>query len=294
MRVRSSLDNPGSYFASASYNDRADMLTVRLDGMSEAVQSIKIADDGITSISNYIEQIKGVISDALSTTDADNRRALGEQFNEMLVQVSSIAKDSSYSGINLLAGNDYMDVHFSERIGNSTLRVGGVNIQSGSKELGSNGELDASAVTYGEVVSDEFGVTSYVVSSYALTFDNWGDSVAGIKSAGESGDDWEIDWGSDDYQDQLTVLTKQVEKLQSSLKAMSSIYATDLSVITARQDFTTKMKTILKDGATALVGADLNEEAAKVTSLKTTVSLGVEALALSSQKSQIALQLIGG
>src|SRR5690606_28356326 len=103
-KVSRAIDNPTNFFAAQSYNDRANGLSARLDGMGEAVQQIKAADNGITAIRGILSQMKGVANDALSNTDAGERRALGEQFNELITQASNIAKDSGYAGINLLRG----------------------------------------------------------------------------------------------------------------------------------------------------------------------------------------------
>lgn len=171
-KVSSAIDNPTSYFAAQNYNDRADALSSRLDGMSEATEQINAADNGITNIKSFLSQMKGVVNDALSNTDSDERRALGEQFNELIVQVRDMAQDSSYGGINLLYDNASTTVQFGENIGDSTLKLEGFNISDATGEADANGELSAS------------GVTGGAGTSYALTIDMDGEDVVGIKAAG--------------------------------------------------------------------------------------------------------------
>ena len=170
-KVASAIDNPTNYFAAANYNDRASALSGRLDGMSEATEMVNAADNGITNIKAFLSQMKGVVNDALSNTDSSERRELGKQFNELIVQVRDIAKDSSYGGINLLYGNASNTVQFGSGIGDASLTLQGFNISGATGSLGSGGGLDASAISNADG------------DSFALTIDTGGKNVIGIKSA---------------------------------------------------------------------------------------------------------------
>lgn len=54
-KVNSALDNPTSYFTAASLNARASDLGNLLDSVSNAIQTIQAANDGITSITKLVE-----------------------------------------------------------------------------------------------------------------------------------------------------------------------------------------------------------------------------------------------
>ena len=127
-KVNSAIDNPTNFFASVNLTDRSEGLLARLDGMGQAIQQIKAADNGITTIRSFISAMKGVVNNALANTDADARDALGKQFNELLVQISTVAKDSGYQGINLLERKETNTVQFSETFDASTLDVRGFDI----------------------------------------------------------------------------------------------------------------------------------------------------------------------
>lgn len=150
-KVNSAIDNPTNFFASVNLTDRSEGLTARLDGMGQAVQQIKAADNGITTIRSFIGAMKGVVNNALANTDADSRRALGKQFNELIVQISTTAKDSGYQGINLLERNETNTVQFSETFDDSTLDVRGFDIRGpgadGRGVVDSNGDVQNAAIT---------------------------------------------------------------------------------------------------------------------------------------------------
>jgi flagellin-like hook-associated protein FlgL len=174
-KVASAIDNPTNFFAAENYTARADALESRLDSMGEATQMINAADNGITAIKAYLSQMKGIVNNALSNTDSEQRRDYGEQFNELITQIQDVAADSSYGGINLIYDNASTTVQFGENIGDSTLELQGFNISSANAELNSNGELGASSVT---------GTNG---NAYALTLDLDGTDVVGIQSAGSNG-----------------------------------------------------------------------------------------------------------
>ena len=304
-KVASAIDNPTNYFAAQNYTDRADALSGRLDGMSEATEQINAADNGITNIKAFLSQMKGVVNDALSNTDSEERRDLGEQFNELITQVRDMALDSSYGGINLLYDNASTTVQFSENIGESTLTLEGFNISAATGDADANGELGSSSVLASVASKASEGTSTtdpdYVASvasyfeSYAISVDMDSGDVVGIKSAGTdntSVSGHEIDWGSDEYQDDLTDVIGTIEAFEDTLKIQSSKLANNLAIITQREEYTTASINILEEGADNLTLADLNEEGANLLALQTAESLGVQSLSLASDQSANVLQLL--
>jgi flagellin len=291
-KVDSAVDNPTNYFSALNYTDRSDSLSSRADSMQESVQVIKSADNGISSISTYLTQMQGIVDDAMSTTDSSARRALGEQYNEMIKQIGSVAQDSSYGGINLLSGNSSLTVEFGQNAGESNLTIDGVNIQAGKSSVVSTVAVGSSSVVGTQAVTSTDGTIIAVTSAYALTIDDGGSGVTGMQSAGTSGNSWEIDWGSSNYQSLLSGVSSQIEAFSTSMQTQSAEQANSLSIITTRENFTDSMITILKNGASSLTSANTEEEAANITSLQTSQELAVECLSLASQNAQNALSLI--
>lgn len=63
-KVNSAIDNPSSYYASQSLTNRASDLNALMDSMGQAIQTIKAADEGITTITKFAEQAKAVANTA--------------------------------------------------------------------------------------------------------------------------------------------------------------------------------------------------------------------------------------
>jgi len=89
----------------------------------------------------------------------------------------------------------------------------------------------------------------------------------------------------------LTKATEQLTGALTSLKSLSSSLGANLSVAQTRQDFTKDLADVLSTGASNLVNADANEEAANLLSLQTRQQLSQTALSLSSQSDQAVLRL---
>lgn len=126
-KVNSALDDPINYFAAQGHTQRAADLAARKDGMSEGVQVIKAADAGIKAITSLIQQAKSLATSARTagTTEAAN---LASQFDDLLTQIDSLAGDSGYKGINLLASG-VLTVEFNED-GSSSISVTGFDASS--------------------------------------------------------------------------------------------------------------------------------------------------------------------
>jgi len=121
-------------------------------------------------------------------------------------------------------------------------------------------------------------------ASSTLTISGFDATVAGDLSIAAAAGSWASDANIDAA---VTDLDAALTELRSQAKTLSS----NLSVVTTRQDFTTKMINTLTEGADMLTAADLNEEGANMLALQTRQQLGVVALQLSSQAQQSVLRL---
>lgn len=64
LKVNSALDNAQNFFAAQSLNNRASDLTRLLDGIGQSIQTIKAADNAVSSLLNLIEQADSVATQA--------------------------------------------------------------------------------------------------------------------------------------------------------------------------------------------------------------------------------------
>jgi flagellin len=124
-RVNSALDNPNNYFTAQGLDNRANDLNSLLDSMSNGINTIQAANNGITAITKLVQSAQSLVSQAQQTTDAATKTGLSVQFDALLGQIGQLASDSGFNGINLLAG-DVLTVTLDET-GSSTTTVTGVD-----------------------------------------------------------------------------------------------------------------------------------------------------------------------
>jgi len=130
-KVNTALDDPVKYFAALGHTNRAGDLAARKSEMGEGIQTIKAANNGIEAIVSLIDSAKSTAQSAAaidvcataSSQNATDRSALADQFNEMMNQIDTLAADSGYKGINLLA-NGELTVEYDEN-GDSSSTITG-------------------------------------------------------------------------------------------------------------------------------------------------------------------------
>ena len=122
-KVNSALDNPTEFFASQSLTETANDLSSVQDSMGQAVQTIQAANNGITGITSLIEAAKGIAESASSSSNTTTVAAYATQYDSILSQIDSLAKDSGYAGTNLLGGNS-LTVTFNDSTGSSLTLTG--------------------------------------------------------------------------------------------------------------------------------------------------------------------------
>jgi flagellin len=247
-KVNSALDDPVAYFTALAHEQRANDLASRKDEMSEAVQTVKAADAGIQSINTLIAAAKSLASAALSydgtgATATDAVTSLHGQYTKVLDQISAMATDSGYKGVNLLSEDGELTVKFNER---------------GTEE------------------------SSLTMEGFDASYD--GDVLDLLDAEWLDGDD-AVD------ADAINDAISNLDLAKEELRTQSSKLSNNLSIITARQEFTQGMINVLKDGAAGLTNADMNEEGANMLMLQTRQALGTTSLSLASQAAQSVLRL---
>ena len=122
-KVNSAIDNASSYYQSRALTNRASDLSSLLDSMGQGIQTIQAANEGLESLTSYVEQMKAV-ADTAATLAADSAdyatelKSYQDQFNAIRAQAEKLINDTSYQGINLLKGQK-LTVVFNESRGNS-------------------------------------------------------------------------------------------------------------------------------------------------------------------------------
>ena len=265
-KVNSAIDNPSSYYTAQSLNNRANDLSALLDSMGQGVQTIKAANEGIETITAFVEQAKSIANSAMDTSKADELENYAKQFNEVLKQIKSTATDSIYKGTNLLNG-DSLTVNFNE-------------------------DRSSKLEVQGKKIYDELAITELKTDGTAWNAKAVADAKKEMDAAPDDADKaTAYDTAVKAAKTAISSSISEVEKAITTLRSVASEFGNNYSIVQTRQDFTENLINVLTEGADNLTLADMNEESANMLALQTRQQLAINSLSLASQASQSVLKL---
>lgn len=391
-KVNSALDNPTNFFTSQSLSNRSSDLANTLDGMSNSIQTIQAANQGITSMQKLLDSAKSTLNQALAAKTSPNGAGTPATTAKVFAN-NAIAATTDFSDTNeasfevtvgtggtaapiLLnkdtlksAAKDLTKVTQTEILSaiNNQLNANDDTAGLVSAKLDTNGRLsfESSAVGttasinvkvvaasgsnalvdigFGTTADDEFaGAGADLVPSGAsanetrakltdqfnellsqITKQSQDASFNGVNllnrgALSEADHKLRVIFNEDGSSDiniqgvdftktglgfaagdadltrdtNINDLLKTVDAASGKLRAQSSTFGSNLSVVQTRQDFAKNLINILDTGSANLTSADLNEEAANSQALSTRNSLAISALSLANQSQQGILQLL--
>jgi flagellin-like hook-associated protein FlgL len=128
--VNSASDNAPAYFSSQGFLSSANNLNTVKTNLSTALESVNSFDNSIADITSVVNQLQGLATQALGTTDTNTRAGLASQFNALNLQLDTLVNDATFNGTNLLnsTGNTLV-VYFNET-NTTSLTITGVNVTS--------------------------------------------------------------------------------------------------------------------------------------------------------------------
>ncbi|KQT90521.1 flagellin [Methylobacterium sp. Leaf466] len=131
-------------------------------------------------------------------------------------------------------------------------------------------------------------------NSLKVTFNETGSSSLNIEGAKLDSEGLGLTAATGGFQSDAEIndALKAITLATSQLRAQSSTFGSNLSVVQNRQDFSKNLINILDTGSANLTNADLNEEAANSQALSTRQSIGISALSLANTAQQGILQLL--
>jgi flagellin len=174
-KVNSALDNAQAYFQAANLSNRASDLASLKDSVDQSISIVKGALTGISSITDLVNQMKGLTASAKSTNDTTERSKLSVQFDDLRTQVTYLALDSSYKGTNLIGITaDSLTVTFDENsshkmtITGTALDSTGLTLAAASGNWGSDGTIDTAVTRLDAALSTLRSTASTLGSSSSV------------------------------------------------------------------------------------------------------------------------------
>lgn len=200
LQINSGADNPAGYIAAQQLGSEIVSANAGISNSQQADQLISTAESALNQVSNLLNNIRGLISDAANTGAQSASQIAADQLqvNSSLQAIDSIAQTTSFQGAQLLDGSlDFL----TTSAGNAQLRSSGTF--GATQEASATGSLsgtvtDAYATgTFGsstataataEVTGDTGAVTinagsnGFAANGYTVTFTNAGTSTGASNS----------------------------------------------------------------------------------------------------------------
>jgi len=119
-KVNSAMDNPSSYFTAQSLNARADDLSTLLDSIGQAISTLQTADEGITSLQDFVSQAKSIANSARDTANVSAKVTSSIKFDVDNLKSQKVIGEA----VPNMTADDKMVI----RYGDSTKLTGTVNV----------------------------------------------------------------------------------------------------------------------------------------------------------------------
>lgn len=126
--VNSASDNATAFFASQGFLQRANDLSNLKNNLATAQTTVASVQDSLTNVTVLVNQLQGITTQALGTTDTTTRLGLASQFNSLLTQLDLLVNDATFNGTNLLnSASNQLVVYFNET-NTTALTISGVDV----------------------------------------------------------------------------------------------------------------------------------------------------------------------
>jgi flagellin len=117
LKVNSALDDPSAFFTASSLQSRANDLSRILDSVGGAVQTIKAADEGISSITKLVESAQATARQALQSAKPTNATVTGSGASISVDSAVTVTGAGLSDANNLLASLGATDVDAATQTG---------------------------------------------------------------------------------------------------------------------------------------------------------------------------------
>ena len=228
-KVNSAIDNPVNYFTAASLNDRAGDLTNLLDGVSNSIQTLQAASNGIDSITSLVKDAQSAAKQALQTADSETDATLTGSVQDLTKSVNLIATTSG--GLSIAQSST-----ITITTGNSTTgtSVKTFTIGTGSGEYSTVGTLlkaiNASSLDVSAVIDDNGAISVEETGGEDLQIDTSGASALGFTTVSDTATTSET---RDAYRQQFNDILSQIDQMakDAGYNGINLLMGNDLKTI---------------------------------------------------------------
>ena len=160
--VNSPSDNATAFYAAQGFLQQASDLSNLKDNLATSLTTVNSTTNSISDVSQVVQQLQGITSQASGTTDTTVRASLASQYNALLPQLDELVSDATFNGTNLLNNtSNSLTVYFNAS-NTSSLTISGVNVTSSGLNIASAANGFATTADINAANSQLLSAQSYI------------------------------------------------------------------------------------------------------------------------------------
>lgn len=205
-------DNPAGYIAAQGFTTQIGGTAQAISNVNQAIALVQTADGAVTQQVNILQQIRNIADQAANGINSTQQlQSLQQVVSQLQTQVTTIADQAVFSGLNLLDGT-FNGVQF--QVGASEGQTIGLSIGSTvANQLGANQTTASSTGVYKTDGAATGGVGDVSGNSYAITT-----AGAGAFTTGNIG----VSGSAGAQNVNVTAKTESAKDIASSINAVTA------------------------------------------------------------------------
>ena len=290
LKVASASDNAAYWSISTTMKSDTSALSAVSDALNLGSSVVSTASSALNSTLTLLSKMKADLVTA--QTPGTDRAQVQTDITAQQASLQGVISSASFNGVNLLDGSQSSTkiVSSFSRDSAGGTSLGFIAIDNSSIALSSNtaaGGLLGTAIsgisangTAGTAASGVPGSTSYTPASQGGAYADT--SILGFSiGAGTSDTD-------------LTALSTAIDTAIANVTKAGANLGKTSTNISNQLSYTSALSDAITSGVGSLIDADMNVASTRLQALQTQQQLGIQALSIANQNSQLILKLFNG
>ena len=271
LAVSSASDNAAYYSIATSMNTENSNLTAVTSSLNLGSSVLGTATAALGSMTSILQSIQ---ADLVSAQQAGtNKASIGTDISALQNQLASSISSASFNGVNLLDGSSTSAQFVSTVTGTgSSTAVNYLTVNTGASNFGTG-----TASNFSVAVASNANYSAATVDIYAFS----------------SSDTNALSVNATTSSTTLSQYITAIGQAISNVTTASETLGASQKNISLQSTFISSLSDSITNGVGSLVDADMNEASTRLNALQTQQQLGVQALSVANQNSQLILKLFG-
>lgn len=283
LAVSTAADNAASFGIAQQMQGNVSGQSAVNDGLSFAAQTVSSTTSAANQILSVLQSVQSAVTSLGNNLgNTDELDQIGTQITQYLAQIDTIARNATYSGVNLLAAG--------------TADGKGMTTSSLNYVTGLQGDISTVTGFAGTELSGWVTNAGGTASATGTTLTAiLGLSTGDVAGANPTGNVFEtIGSGITSAYSGTSGVASMISQVQAAIKAMTFVTSSlgaNTNMISNMSTYGSTISDNLTNGIGALTDADMSAASAKLTSLQTKQSLAIKSLTIANAQSQNILSL---